>query len=131
MTFEVFVFFNTLPNGLLSTGAPKAPPARDFFKFSLTCVILSSRSTRSPSFIWQLSSRWATHSLSASRCLSAPKTHRINTENKKIKQCHRKCANLSLMAAKTVYIRSCDTCCCLQLIFFLIACFASILWKAL
>ncbi len=56
--------------GLLSTGAPRTPPVRDFFSFSFTSVSRSSRSTRSASFWRQLSSSWARCCSKALCCLS-------------------------------------------------------------
>lgn len=84
--------FCTLPDGLVSIGAPKAPPAKDFLRFSLTWVSLSSRSTRSRSFIWQLSSSWAVRSSNANRCLSAPNTLLLlYILQEEIALIHRKC----------------------------------------
>lgn len=68
----------TFSGGLASTGAPSVHPAWLFFKFSLTCVRRSSRSTLSASFARQASSRWDSCLLREDFLKSAFQKHRDN-----------------------------------------------------
>lgn len=66
-----FCEWPALMGGLVSTGAPSAPPARLFFRFSWTWVSRSSRSTLSASLARQASSSWFTRLFREDFLLSA------------------------------------------------------------
>lgn len=70
--------WNTFTGGNASAGAPSAPPASLFFRFSLTWDSRSSRSTRSASCARHASSSWDTRLLRSGFLFSAPG----NTERK-------------------------------------------------
>lgn len=67
----------TLSGGLASTGAPRTPPARLFFRFSWTWVSCSSRSTLSASLIRHASSSSETRLLREDFLLPATAAQKI------------------------------------------------------
>lgn len=71
-----FVAIVTLSGGLASTGAPRTPPARLFFRFSWTWVSCSSRSTLSASFTRQASSSSDTRLVIEDFLLPTTQTHK-------------------------------------------------------
>lgn len=76
--------WHALMGGLVSTGAPSAPPARLFFRFSWTWVSRSSRSTLSASLARQASSSWFARLVREDLLLSTSQKHKKTHTHKMI-----------------------------------------------
>lgn len=81
MNLSFFASTVTLSGGLASTGAPRTPPARLFFRFSWTWVSCSSRSTLSASLTRHVSSSSETRLLRADFLLPATSAQKIKYSN--------------------------------------------------